>query len=121
MSTSTRPHRYVTATDGQRLAVYSAGPTRLPPPPSTDTYGAALPTRLPPPPSTDTYGAVPPTGPTLLLVHGYPDNATVWDSLVADLAADYHVVSYDVRGAGRSTAPDDRSGYLMDQLADDLR
>ncbi|WP_017580693.1 SDR family oxidoreductase [Nocardiopsis valliformis] len=99
------PHRYVTATDGQRLAVYSAGV-------------GSDPTRLPPPPSTDAYGAVPPT---LLLVHGYPDNAAVWDALVADLAADYHVVSYDVRGAGRSTAPDDRSGYLMDQLADDLR
>ncbi|WP_239648062.1 SDR family oxidoreductase [Nocardiopsis ganjiahuensis] len=135
---STRPHRYATATDGQRLAVYSAGPTRLPPPPSTDasgavpptrlppppstdTSGAVPPTRLPPPPSTDTSGAVPPTRPTLLLVHGYPDNATVWEALVADLAADHHVVTYDVRGAGRSTAPDDRSGYLLDQLADDLR
>lgn len=85
---STGPHRYVTATDGQRLAVYSAGDSARP---------------------------------TLLLVHGYPDNATVWDALVADLAVDHRVVTYDVRGAGRSTAPDDRSGYLMDQLADDLR
>ncbi|MFE1168809.1 SDR family oxidoreductase [Nocardiopsis sp. NPDC058789] len=85
---STRPQHRVTATDGQRLAVYSAGD---------------------------------PARPTLVLVHGYPDNATVWDALVHDLAADHHVVTYDVRGAGRSTAPDDRSGYLLDQLADDLR
>ncbi|MBR8740502.1 SDR family oxidoreductase [Nocardiopsis sp. MG754419] len=66
-----------------------------------------------------TYGA--PDRPTLVLVHGYPDNATVWDALVADLATDHHVVTYDVRGAGRSTAPEDRSGYLLDRLADDLR
>ncbi len=102
--TSTRPHRYVTATDGQRLAVYSAG----------SGPQAARPS----PPPTDGDGAVPPT---LLLVHGYPDNATVWDPLVADLADDHRVFTYDVRGAGRSTAPDDRSGYLVDQLADDLR
>ncbi|MGW5880194.1 SDR family oxidoreductase [Nocardiopsis terrae] len=82
------PHRYVTATDGQRLAVYSTGDS---------------------------------TGPTLVLVHGYPDNATVWDALVDELSADHHVVTYDVRGAGRSTAPEDRSGYLLGQLADDLR
>lgn len=83
-----RPHRYVTAGDGQRLAVH--------------THGA-------------------PDRPTLLLVHGYPDNATVWKALVTDLATDHHVITYDVRGAGRSTAPDDRSGYLLDQLVDDLR
>ena len=43
---STGLHRYVTATDGQRLAVYSAGdtarPTRLPPPPSMTSEIPAL-------------------------------------------------------------------------------
>ncbi|MFE9245308.1 SDR family oxidoreductase [Nocardiopsis sp. NPDC006938] len=85
---STRPSLRVTATDGQSLAVYTAGD---------------------------------PGRPTLVLVHGYPDNAAVWDALAADLAVDHHVVTYDVRGAGHSTAPDERSGYLLDQLADDLR
>lgn len=85
---STGRHRYVTTTDGQRLAVYTTGDK---------------------------------TKPTLILVHGYPDNAGVWDALLDELSPDHHIVTYDVRGAGRSTAPNDRSGYLMDQLADDLR
>ncbi|MDE3721643.1 SDR family oxidoreductase [Nocardiopsis sp. N85] len=61
-----------------------------------------------------------PERPTLLLVHGYPDNATVWDALTEELAGEYRIVAYDVRGAGRSTAPDRRSGYLLDRLAEDL-
>ncbi|HEY1968357.1 MAG TPA: SDR family oxidoreductase [Pseudonocardia sp.] len=58
---------------------------------------------------------------TLVAVHGYPDDHTVWDEVVEELAQHYHVVTYDVRGAGDSGAPDDRRGYLLDQLADDLR
>lgn len=58
--------------------------------------------------------------PTVVAVHGYPDDHTVWGGVVADLAADHHVVSYDVRGAGGSGAPRDRSGYHLDRLTDDL-
>jgi NAD(P)-dependent dehydrogenase (short-subunit alcohol dehydrogenase family)/pimeloyl-ACP methyl ester carboxylesterase len=61
-----------------------------------------------------------PDRPTVVAVHGYPDDHTVWDGLVAELADRYHVVTYDVRGAGASDEPADRSGYLMDQLAADL-
>lgn len=57
---------------------------------------------------------------TLLLVHGYPDTHRVWDSVCRDLAADFHVVRYDVRGSGRSGRPADLAGYRLDQLADDL-
>ena len=58
--------------------------------------------------------------PTLVAVHGYPDNHTVWDDVVAELSQRYHVVTYDVRGAGGSGQPEQRSGYRLDQLADDL-
>ncbi|MCX4745272.1 SDR family oxidoreductase [Kitasatospora sp. NBC_01287] len=61
-----------------------------------------------------------PTAPTVLLVHGYPDTHRVWDDVAADLAADHHVVRYDVRGAGESSAPADRSGYRLELLAADL-
>jgi NAD(P)-dependent dehydrogenase (short-subunit alcohol dehydrogenase family)/pimeloyl-ACP methyl ester carboxylesterase len=44
----------------------------------------------------------------------------VWDEVAADLAADHHVISYDVRGAGASGHPNRLSGYRLDQLADDL-
>jgi NAD(P)-dependent dehydrogenase (short-subunit alcohol dehydrogenase family)/pimeloyl-ACP methyl ester carboxylesterase len=59
-------------------------------------------------------------GPTLAAVHGYPDDHTVWDGVVAELSQRYHVVTYDVRGAGGSGQPEERSGYRLDQLADDL-
>jgi pimeloyl-ACP methyl ester carboxylesterase len=53
-------------------------------------------------------------------VHGYPDNHTVWDGVVARLADRFHVVTYDVRGAGESDKPKGRSAYLMAQLVDDF-
>jgi NAD(P)-dependent dehydrogenase (short-subunit alcohol dehydrogenase family)/pimeloyl-ACP methyl ester carboxylesterase len=58
--------------------------------------------------------------PTVVCVHGYPDDHSVWDAVVAELATRYHVVSYDVRGAGRSGAPRGRQAYRLDQLAEDL-
>lgn len=61
-----------------------------------------------------------PGRPTVLLVHGYPDNSSVWDG-VADLLADrFRVVRFDVRGTGKSEAPQDRAGYQLDRLAADI-
>src|SRR5262245_60883825 len=62
----------------------------------------------------------PAQAPTVLCVHGYPDDHTLWDDVAADLATRYRVVSYDVRGAGESDAPRRRSAYRLDQLAEDL-
>lgn len=59
-------------------------------------------------------------GPVVVLVHGFPDNHTVWDLVVDDLERDHLVATYDVRGAGESTAPAKRSGYKMSRLMDDL-
>ena len=53
-------------------------------------------------------------------MHGYLDDHTVWDGVVAELSQRHHVVTYDVRGAGGSGQPEERSGYRLDQLADDL-
>lgn len=58
--------------------------------------------------------------PTVVLVHGYPDNHHVWDGVAAELAGDFHVVAYDVRGSGASGVPTSRKGYRIDQLVDDL-
>ena len=62
----------------------------------------------------------PEDAPVVVLVHGYPDNRRVWDLVVADLERDHRVATYDVRGAGESTAPDSRSGYKLGRLVDDL-
>jgi pimeloyl-ACP methyl ester carboxylesterase len=58
---------------------------------------------------------------TVVLVHGYPDQQDTWDALIARLPLDaWHVVTYDVRGAGSSDAPASRDGYLLERLVDDL-
>ena len=59
-------------------------------------------------------------GQTVLLVHGYPDNRAVWDSVAKLLAQHFHVVSYDVRGAGQSDVPRKKRDYRLDVLRQDL-
>jgi pimeloyl-ACP methyl ester carboxylesterase len=59
--------------------------------------------------------------PTLVCVHGYPDNSSVWLPLVRILGSDLRIVTYDVRGHGSSQAPATRAGYLIEQLNADLR
>lgn len=61
------------------------------------------------------------TGPTVVLVHGYPDQQEMWGPVARLLvAAGLRVVTYDVRGAGRSEAPASRAGYRCERLVDDL-
>nr|WP_231960977.1 alpha/beta fold hydrolase [Amycolatopsis thermoflava] len=61
-----------------------------------------------------------PAAPTVVCVHGYPDDRSVWDGVAARLADRFHVVTYDVRGAGESDRPARREGYALDRLAEDL-
>ena len=62
-----------------------------------------------------------PGRPTVVLVHGYPDQQDTWDTLVERLPLrSWHVVTYDVRGAGASDAPGRREDYVTDRLVDDL-
>jgi len=63
----------------------------------------------------------PADAPTLVLVHGYPDNLHVWDAVVDALKDRYRLVRYDVRGAGRSDAPTSLAGYRLPQLLADFR
>src|SRR6201997_1208703 len=58
--------------------------------------------------------------PTILAIHSYPDNHHVWDGVAEKLADRYNVAAYDVRGAGESSTPADRSGYRLTQLAADV-
>ncbi|UQX86871.1 alpha/beta fold hydrolase [Jatrophihabitans telluris] len=57
---------------------------------------------------------------TVLFVHGYPDDHRVWDGVAERLVDRYRLVSYDVRGAGRSDHPTRRSAYRLGQLARDI-
>ncbi|OBK21110.1 alpha/beta hydrolase [Mycobacterium asiaticum] len=66
------------------------------------------------------YNEIDPARPTILAVHGYPDNHRVWDGVAEVLAQRYNVVAYDVRGAGESACPPSRSGYRLSQLVADV-
>ncbi len=58
------------------------------------------------------------SGPTFLLVHGFPLDHQMWNGQIDDLAEDFHVVAPDLRGFGGS---DVTAGCtLMEQFADDL-
>ncbi len=62
-----------------------------------------------------------PSAPTVVLVHGYPDSKEVWSQVAPRLAERFHVVLYDVRGHGRSTAPEPlRGGFTLEKLTDDF-
>ncbi|MFC7895569.1 SDR family oxidoreductase [Streptomyces sp. NPDC057381] len=62
-----------------------------------------------------------PVRPTVVLVHGYPDSKEVWSEVATRLADRFHVVLYDVRGHGRSTAPNPlRGGFTLEKLTDDF-
>ncbi|MBQ1091796.1 SDR family oxidoreductase [Streptomyces sp. B93] len=62
-----------------------------------------------------------PGRPTVVLVHGYPDSKEVWSQVAHHLADRFHVVLYDVRGHGRSSAPQPlRGGFTLEKLTDDF-
>jgi NAD(P)-dependent dehydrogenase (short-subunit alcohol dehydrogenase family)/pimeloyl-ACP methyl ester carboxylesterase len=66
------------------------------------------------------YTEIDPQRPTVLAIHGYPDNHHLWDGVAEYLGGRYNVVAYDVRGAGESERPAARSGYRFPQLISDV-
>ena len=60
-------------------------------------------------------------GPTVLLLHGFPDNHSVWRHQMRSLAeAGYRVIAPDLRGYGRTDAPVAVSAYSIDTLRADV-
>jgi len=61
-----------------------------------------------------------PDGPTVVMVHGWPDSHVVWDGVVPLLADRFRIVRYDNRGVGKSSVPKPVSAYSMACYADDF-
>jgi len=59
-------------------------------------------------------------GPTLLLLHGYPQTWYSWDDILPALARHYTVVAPDLPGAGLSEAPADAADYTKKAMAADI-
>ena len=61
-----------------------------------------------------------PNGPTVVLVHGWPDSHVLWDGVAPLLAERFRVIRYDNRGVGKSSAPKSYTAYAMSKFADDF-
>lgn len=57
-------------------------------------------------------------GPTLMLIHGYPQTWYEWHGIMPALAEHYTVIAPDLPGAGQSDAP--KSGYDKKTMAAEL-
>ena len=58
------------------------------------------------------------TGPTLVLLHGYPQTWYMWRKVLPAMAEHFTVIAPDLRGAGGSDAP--TGGYTKSSLAEDI-
>jgi pimeloyl-ACP methyl ester carboxylesterase len=60
-------------------------------------------------------------GPTVLLLHGWPDTSALWDEVAPRLvSAGYRVALPDLRGCGESDKPDEVDLYRMHHLVGDV-
>ncbi|WP_337157283.1 alpha/beta hydrolase [Pseudomonas putida] len=65
------------------------------------------------------YEAGDPKGPALVLLHGFTDNARSWSLTLPYLDARYRIIAVDLRGHGRSSAPE--CCYALNDMAYDIR
>jgi pimeloyl-ACP methyl ester carboxylesterase len=60
------------------------------------------------------------SGPALLLTHGFGESARMWDANVPALAARNRVITWDLRGHGKSEKPDDLALYSHELALEDM-
>ncbi|MFZ5723618.1 MAG: alpha/beta fold hydrolase [Pseudomonadota bacterium] len=61
-----------------------------------------------------------PSKPAILFLHGFPDCHRVWEKQMAALSRSFHVISFDMRGCGRSGDPEGRDTFRIDRLLPDI-
>src|ERR1700682_385745 len=59
------------------------------------------------------------SGLPVIFIHAFPLNQTMWDDQVAALRNHCRAITLDLRGFGRSDAP--QGAYRMDEMAADVR
>lgn len=58
-------------------------------------------------------------GPAVVLLHGFPLDHSMWEYQQGTVGSEYRVLAFDLRGHGRSVAPDGPV-YPIDDMADDV-
>ena len=64
-------------------------------------------------------GPADPAAPAIVFVHGTQGNASLWASLIDDLADRYRCAALNHRGRLPSESPEDPAAYTIEQFADD--
>lgn len=59
------------------------------------------------------------SGPPVLLLHGFPQNRSMWHGIAPVLAREFTVIAADLRGYGDSSKPDGMENYSFRQMAAD--
>ncbi|MEX0782116.1 MAG: alpha/beta fold hydrolase [Dehalococcoidia bacterium] len=62
-----------------------------------------------------------PEAPGVVLLHGFTADLRMWAPHVDALSEDYRVIAVDLRGHGRSSAPEEIESYTMEAYAEDVR
>ncbi|WP_010572058.1 alpha/beta fold hydrolase [Leptospira broomii] len=57
---------------------------------------------------------------TILFVHGYPDDHRTWSYQLDALCEEYNVAALDLRGAGKSSKPEEQKAYNVRRIFEDL-
>jgi haloalkane dehalogenase len=57
-------------------------------------------------------------GPSFVMMHGFPDNEHLYDALVPELATQFHVITFDFLGWGKSEKPSAHLYNVASQRAD---
>ncbi len=58
-----------------------------------------------------------PEGPTIVMVHGWPDSHVLWDGVLPLLENRYRIIRYDNRGVGKSSVPKHHSAHSLPRYA----
>ena len=66
--------------------------------------------------TTELHREVTGTGPAVVLVHGWGDDASIWAATAEELSVDCACTSIDLPGHGRSPAPTEASAYEREAL-----
>lgn len=60
------------------------------------------------------------SGPAVLLTHGYSATSQMWSGQIESLAADHTLITWDMRGHGRSDSPADPEAYSAELTVADM-
>ncbi len=63
---------------------------------------------------TDLHYAIQGTGETIVLIHSFGTDARDWHFIAPELAKDFRVITYDVRGWGQSPVPEQPTNHVAD-------